>query len=484
MYIRKIFNQSLLYGIGNFFSTLFSFLVLPVYTRLLSVQDFGKLSLILTAIFFLQYMYNMGIYSGFMVRYFDFKAEDYIPRKRLSSTILFFYVFFCLLTSVFIYLFLCPVMKVLIGTEDKLVIMFIVLISSFEILYILPMAIMRFEERIITFISISFIKSFMLLVTVFIALRYTNGGINAALLAQLSVTFCATVFAYLLTYRNYAIVFDVNELKNGVKIGLPFLIVMISFWLIDSANKFMINHFLSVTEVALYSIGFKIGQIILFIVTVFQLVWQPQMFKIAADEKSHKIFGEIFNYFTLTLFTIALVISLFSQELILIFSTNTYVSSYGLVPIIVFAYLFYGLFYFLQTPLIIKKHLYSLTVICIIGAIFNIIANFTAIPLFGITGAAYATAITYSMMACIVLLVSQKIYYIPYDLLKFSKIVFAVVFSLTLEKIGNVYLLSGILFKIGLVLLFFVILLILKFFDEKDKFFLREKAVAFRRSWI
>ena len=61
VYIKKIFYQSGIYGIGVFFSALAGFMLLPIYTRYLSVAEFGELSLILAAIFFLQYIFNMGI---------------------------------------------------------------------------------------------------------------------------------------------------------------------------------------------------------------------------------------------------------------------------------------------------------------------------------------------------------------------------------------------------------------------------------------
>lgn len=481
MYIKKIFNQSLLYGIGSSFTSLVSFLVLPVYTRLLSVQDFGTLSLILTAVFLLQYVYNMGVYSGFMIRYFDFKAQDYISHKRLTSTILFFYLSVSVLASLFIYLFLGPTLRFFIGTQDKLAILFIVLISSCEILYNLPTVIMRLEERVITFVSVNFIKSFALLVTVFLALRFTNGGVNAALTAQFAVTLCATAFAYLLTYRHYGFIFDIDEFKKSARLGLPFLIVMLSFWLIDSANKFIIKYFLTLTDVALYSLGFKIGQVVLFTVTVFQLVWQPMMFRIASNENGREIFGKIFNYFALIIFTISLAVSLFSRQLILIFSTTSYVSAYTLVSLIVFAYAFYGLLLYLLTPLIIKKRTFLLMLICVGGTVFNIIANLVAIPLYGITGAAYATFITYFVMGCTFFFVSQKIYYISYNLSKFSKIAFGIFLILILGRLGDTYHLLGVLSKITLIFLFFAILLFAKFFDEKDILFLRERLKSFCR---
>ena len=64
VYIKKIFYQSWIYGIGVFFTSLAGFMLLPIYTRYLSVGEFGELSLILAAIFFFNIFLTWGYMAG------------------------------------------------------------------------------------------------------------------------------------------------------------------------------------------------------------------------------------------------------------------------------------------------------------------------------------------------------------------------------------------------------------------------------------
>lgn len=477
MYIKKIFYQSGIYGIGVFFTSLAGFMLLPIYTRYLSVGEFGELSLILAAIFFLQYILNMGIYGGFMMRYFDLDAAK--SQKRLISTVMIFYISFLSCVSILIILFRSSLSVLLIGRVDILVLLSVLIITVSETLFTLPTLMFRIKESAIKFTIINISKSAGVVVSVFIALKIFNGGIAGALFAQMAVGVVFTALAYMLIVKQYIFCFDAKELWISFKLGLPILIIMVAFWFIDYANRFIVKYFLTLESLAIYSFGFKVGQLILFLVTTFQTLWQPLMFKIFKAKDAKRIFSDIFTYLVMALFFGALAISIFSNELISIFSTKKYIQATSIVPMAVMTYTLFGIYYFLQTPLILKKRLYLIASLSCFAAVLNIILSFLLVPLLRIEGAIIATFITYFLLVIVMFVIAQRNYKIPYDyaglgkILLSASIIFLLANSIALRGIFNI-----IVFKITLLFLFFILLWVLRFFNKGEIAYIKDRIIS------
>jgi O-antigen/teichoic acid export membrane protein len=90
-----------------------------------------------------------------------------------------------------------------------------------------------------------------------------------------------------------------------------------------------------------------------------------------------------------------------------------YESGVGIVPIILLAYVFYGIYVNQVIGVYLKKKTAYLTYSTVIGAVVAVIGNALLIPPFGITGAAWASALGYAAMAMAKYHFNQKLYPIP-----------------------------------------------------------------------
>jgi len=101
-YIKKILKHSTFYGISNFFVSLTSFILIPLYTLRLRPEEYGIYSIIAlfgTVIF---YVYDLGLISALVRHYFEFDAADIEERKRIVSTTMWFFVIISILFSIFL----------------------------------------------------------------------------------------------------------------------------------------------------------------------------------------------------------------------------------------------------------------------------------------------------------------------------------------------------------------------------------------------
>ena len=143
-----------------------------------------------------------------------------------------------------------------------------------------------------------------------------------------------------------------------------------------------------------------------------------------------------------------------------------------IVPIVMLAYIFYGIYTHFVIGIYLKKKTYYLPFITGLGAIVNVAANLLLIPLFTISGAAWATFLAYFVMAFSLFWVNRRLYFIPYEYIRLLKLV--VIFVL-LFWAGYIWG-RDFTFLIRLIILlsFFPLLYVFRFFYSDERRFLRK----------
>jgi O-antigen/teichoic acid export membrane protein len=145
-----------------------------------------------------------------------------------------------------------------------------------------------------------------------------------------------------------------------------------------------------------------------------------------------------------------------------------------IVPVILLAYLFNGLYVVFSAGIYIEEKSIYAPVVTGLGAFTNVAANYILIPQLNIMGAALATLLSYIVMALGYYIVTQKYYKINYDYYKLVKIALAIVF------VGTVYYLLmfggflNIYYKIILAIIF-ISFILMNVFEKSEMNFIKTK---------
>ena len=140
-------------------------------------------------------------------------------------------------------------------------------------------------------------------------------------------------------------------------------------------------------------------------------------FKIRAKWKEKKN-NTTFYLWLAGISTISLIGCLWSKEIIVTLTPDRFHPSAVIVPIILFSYVFEGVYYFVSKPIFFYKRTRILPFTTGSAALVNIVLNLLFIPRWGILGAAYATAISSVFMAVIVYLAGRRLFDPCYDVRK------------------------------------------------------------------
>jgi O-antigen/teichoic acid export membrane protein len=259
--------------------------------------------------------------------------------------------------------------------------------------------------------------------------------------------------------------------------GFPLLFGIISWLILNSADRYFLAYYRDLSEVAVYGLGYKVGLIAqIAVVTPFQLAWAPYMFtkSMSSTENVREEFSRIFTYLVTGFSLVGMGIFLFSREIINLFGSGKYPQATEVIPFILIAYLFSGVFYWAGSFLNLTNNMFVYSIILVAMAALNLLLDWMWIPTFGWHGAAWATVITVGGTGLLTLFAAERVYPIHLEKVRILKLLLAVGIIVLAKYLSEEILLPTNLLTSALLYIIFPMFLLLSgFFTPGEKTFLQ-----------
>lgn len=270
----------------------------------------------------------------------------------------------------------------------------------------------------------------------------------------------------LYTFRNVGFRFKKEYAKQLISFGAPFILTNIGAFILTFSDRYFLKVYSSLDTVGIYSLGYKIGFLLSFVVTrPLQNIWAAQRFEVVKQKDYTFTFNRTLLVYCLGLVSVGLFLSLFSRDLFRIMSAPAFVDAYRIVPIVVLAYTVQGLTSYFDFGIFYIGKSIEITKGTCISAISIIALSFWLIPEFGGMGAASTTLIAFLIRLFYFYYSSQKLFKIEYQLGKvYACISISVtIYLLYLFSLSRIRILDNIIFSICfssfLICVYFVLLL-------------------------
>lgn len=164
----------------------------------------------------------------------------------------------------------------------------------------------------------------------------------------------------------------------------------------------------------------------LLLVQMFRMAWQPFFLRHADDPDAPKIYRDVFRYFNVVAGIFFLGVALFASQIVKIKVPvlNAYIvgqeywMGLNIIPFLLGSYWFQGWYMNFSAGIFISEETKILPQITLIGATITVVANLILIPTYGMTGSAAATLLSYVSMAVLLYYRSQKVYTVPYEMVR------------------------------------------------------------------
>ena len=466
--LRSLAKSTAIYSLGNISTKVVGLLLLPYFTNLayLSVEAYGLLGLFEAIVQFFITLFGLGIYNG-VFRWF------YEDESRQGSLIFTSLLTVCItaglgLLAGFLYR---DFFTQWLFEDPKFIPAYnwMLITGALQLISVLPVTVMRLKNHPKIFSITSIIKLVVTLLLTYVLLVSKSLGLKAIFTALgiAEIIFLIIILPYL--WKNMEFKIDWRVPTVLLSYSLPIMLSSLIGILIQFIDRFIINSIQGLAEVGIYSLAVKLTNVIkVFVISTFSLSLTPFLFK-KIDEPDHKRFySKSMTYYGFVILFFIMFISLFSYEVIKVFTGSTvYWQAFWVIPVLSMSLYFVAIRSVGFMGLHISKKMWYLTILTTFILSLNIILNLYLIPIAGTMGAAIATLISQMLYFVIGYRISQKEYFIPFEWGKIA----------VMPILASVLIYAGILtnsidvwiripLKFTFILLFPVILYLGKFYEE------------------
>jgi O-antigen/teichoic acid export membrane protein len=418
---EKQIKNSLIYLLPVITSNLLPFLTLPIFTRILTIEDYGVFALSQVYALFVNGLANFGLTIGYERNFFeckDTRKAAGLLYSTLSFVIISFSICGCLT-----YLLRSQLSMWIIGSPEHADILFWCYISTGVMgLKNYYLTYFKNNENAKALVWYTIVESF---IGVFISLfmvAYLRIGVIGLVWGQLLagvIIFSILSFRFLKSVPAH---FDCRALKNSLKLSLPLTPKIFLGLIGNQFDSYMIRLLNTVGGVGVYTIGQKIACIVFAYMTAIENVFSPQVYKrmFELGEEGGKSVGQYLTPFLYLSIALGLIISLFSEEIIYVLTPKSYHDAIDIVVILSMLYASY--FFGKQPQLIYTKKTYITSLLSVVRIGLNITINIPFILKWGVFGAAWGTLLAGLISGTVSFMVSQRYYEIKWEYGKVSSI--------------------------------------------------------------
>lgn len=380
--MKKFFLDFLTYGFAGILGKLAAIFLMPIYTSVLTKEEYGAMALITSCKGIIDLLSNLNIHSGIARDYYE--VED--RKKELVSTGFLSILSISTIVCVFI-LFTRNYWAIDVLSLEKpylsafsimvLSIPFGSFLSYFSILT-------RFKKKPILY-AIGSVSQLILqiMISVYCVVFMRTGILGIFLGLMISEIFAIVYFAYI-NREFIGLLFDSRILIRALRFCIPTLPAILAGWIDTSVGQIIIGKYISKGDLGVYSIALSIASAFTLVGLAFRNVWSPFLYENYKKESFQNDINKLFAIFIIVLSCVTVILSIFSKEIILLLSNSSYIEASKYLTILCLPMSVYILFPFVSSGVSISRDTKYVGISYIAGSIMNVIGLSVLISYLGI----------------------------------------------------------------------------------------------------
>ena len=412
--IKRLAQQSAIYGLGGIISRLIAVFLIPVYTVYLGRVGFGKIETIVALTSVLVIVLRLGITSAFFRFYFD--SEDDAHRTLVVRTSFWFTMTMATAGLIVGFVLAEPIAHALKLGDDPWLVRAAFVGLWAQMNYEQLTSLFRVEERSTQFVLASVAN---VLITVGMTVLLVVGlhkGATGAVVGNFVGTLC--VWAVLLAYRRYqlGLQFSRELLREMNRFGMPLVPSALALWAINFIDRIFIAHYKGQAEVGVYSVAVRISSAVVFLMIAFRLAWPAFAYSLDDDREAKRTYSYVLTYLLFLCSWISLALGVLAPWLVhLLARGQGFARAADAVALLCFGATAYAGYTVVAIGIGRARQTQFNWVVSGIAAAVNIGLNVALIPPYGMIGAAISTLAAYLTLFVGMVLNSTRVYPVDYQ---------------------------------------------------------------------
>jgi O-antigen/teichoic acid export membrane protein len=475
--LKTLYKQTFIYGLATVIPRMLSFLLVRLHTDksvLQNVSDYGDVSLIFA--YFV--LFNVVLAYGMETAFFRFFNKEPNKESVLSTSSI------SLLLTSLVFLVLGLVFQHQIAAITHIHVNYIVLVIwtlFLDALVIIPFAYLRAQEKPVKYTAVKLTNVVVNLgLNIFLlvylkALSVDNSIWDSIYIANFEVSYifianllasAVTLFILLPFYFKVTYKIDTLLWKKMLRYALPVLVAGVAFSVNETFDRVLLERLLpeeiAKTSIGMYSACYKLALFMMLFATAYRLGIEPFFFSHSKTKGAEKNYAQVLELFVVFAAVILVTVVVFIDFLkALLIPNEAYWEAMAVVPILLLAYLFLGIYHNLSVWYKVTDRTKFGAYISVFGALITLVINGMFIAQFNYMASAVATLAAYFTMTLMSYYFGKKYYPIPYNL---KKIVLYISLAILFSALSFYQFREEYLFGLGLI----AVLLMIIWINEKS----------------
>lgn len=392
---KDLSGNVLLFSISAFGHKILAFLLIPLYTNYLSIEQYGTIDLIGNTVNLLIPIFTLNISEAVMRFTIDDRQNDAYLLVGIRTIVKGTCVLACLLLCVYH----LPILDAYRSCLGWIFILYLV-----NSLYALGQNYLRATDRIPVMVIASLIDSAVMLVLDVVLIARAGMGIDGYYIAMVFGLLGALIFMDAKAKLHGHIAIKSVSCKKREDAGIkkacfayciPTIFTTLAWWVNSGIDRYFVTGMCGVGQNGIYSIAYKIPTILGIFQGIFNQAWMISAIMEFDHEDPDGFFGKTYELYTAMMVLVTSGILLFNILLSKLLYANAFFEAWRYVPVLLISSLFSALAGYLGSVFAAVKDMKTCAYTVVISAVINIILDGVLIPVYGVQGAAIATALSY-----------------------------------------------------------------------------------------
>lgn len=387
----NLVKDTLIFTLGNLGSKLILFFMVPLYTNYLTTEEYGTADLVFTVAQFIAPLISVVIHDS-ILRYGlskDCKKENVL---RIG--------YYIIAVDVFVIFALGPIVGIY--TPLKPWKWYLCIYTVVSIIDSIQFNYLKVIEKNKLFAVFSILKTACMASLNVLLLAVANIGIKGYLLANilaLSITnllvFICGKYARELEKSKH----DSKLLKEMLCYSAPLILNNISWWVIQSSDKVMVEYMLGAAMLGLYTVAAKIPALINVVISIFSQAWGISSVTEYESTNDISFYSTVQRIYLFVVSAACIAYVSFVKIFMRFYVGSDFYEAWRYVPLLLVSAVFSSASSFYGSMYGALKKTVNNMLSTMFSALVNIIVNFLLIPLVGIWGAIIGTVVAYFFVA-------------------------------------------------------------------------------------
>jgi O-antigen/teichoic acid export membrane protein len=415
--MSRLIKNTALYTLGNLIPKAAAFFLLPLYTKVLTPADYGIVNSVGLLGSICIILFSLAIDRSVFRLYWDHKTEE-TRARYLGSIILPLWG----ISSGMLLLLMFPLRGVvsLAFTSIPFFPYYVLAIVAayLQVFGLIPKAVLRVRQQAGAFLWLSLAEFLVTTGCVIWFILFRREGAAGMLKGLMAGPLVLAPVYIIYSFKIMHPALSMPILRQSLRFSLPMIPVLLCSWVLSITDRIFIERYFSLTDVGLYSLGYRIAGLALVICSAFSMAYNPLFYELAGSDDQVAAKTRLFKYnnaYVLFLLFICFSISFFSREVIGLFLDARYLEACKIVPIISLAYFISLTSGLLNLSVYQTRSSLPMMWVQIAAALANVGLNALMVPRFGAYGAAWATVFSFCVMFAVAYPMAKKRYFIPFN---------------------------------------------------------------------